>query len=95
MEILIGVSAFVFSLLTFYSGFGLGTVLLPLFGLYFELPVAVLLTALVHLCNNLFKLILVYKNIHLNTLLKFLVFAVPAGIMGAFILNLADMRFII
>jgi uncharacterized membrane protein YfcA len=37
----------------------------------------------------------VYKNIHLNTLLKFLVFAVPAGIMGAFILNLADMRFII
>jgi uncharacterized membrane protein YfcA len=95
MEILIGISAFVFSLLTFYSGFGLGTVLLPLFGMYFELPVAVLLTALVHLCNNLFKLILVYKNIHLNTLLKFLVFAVPAGIMGAFILNLADMRFII
>jgi uncharacterized membrane protein YfcA len=95
MEILIGVSAFLFSLLTFYSGFGLGTVLLPLFSIYFALPIAVLLTALVHFCNNLFKLILVYKSTHLNTFLKFLVFAVPAGILGAYILNLTNLRFVI
>jgi len=95
MEILIGISAFLFSLLTFYSGFGLGTVLLPLLGIYFDLPIAVLLTALVHLCNNLFKLMLIYKSIQLNTLTKFLMFAVPAGILGAYLLSLADYRFIL
>jgi uncharacterized membrane protein YfcA len=90
VEVVIAVSAFLISLLTFYSGFGLGTVLLPLFGIYFDLPVAVLITAMVHLCNNLFKLMLVYKNTHLKLFLNFLLFAVPSGILGAYILNLAD-----
>jgi uncharacterized membrane protein YfcA len=95
MEILIGLTACLVSLLTFFSGFGLGTILLPLFGVYFELPVAVLLTALVHLCNNLFKLMLVIRNIHVNTLFKFLAYAVPAGILGAYLLRIFDTRFIL
>jgi len=38
------------------SGFGLGTLLLPVFALFFPLPVAIAATALVHLANNFFKL---------------------------------------
>ena len=69
------------SLLTLISGFGLGTLLLPVFALFFPLEVAILLTAVVHLLNNLFKLGLMGRNIHWPTVLRF---GVP-GIVGAYI----------
>ena len=45
--------------LTLFSGFGLGTLLLPAFALFFPVEIAVSATALVHLINSLFKLLLV------------------------------------
>ena len=39
-----------------YSGFGLGTLLMPVFALFFPVPVAVASTAVVHLASNLFRL---------------------------------------
>jgi uncharacterized protein len=54
-------AAFFTAGLTFFSGFGLGTLLLPVFALFFPLETAIGLTALVHLANNLFKLALVGK----------------------------------
>ena len=45
------------STLTFYSGFGLGTLLLPAFALFVPVEQAVALTAVVHLLNSLFKLL--------------------------------------
>ena len=68
------------SLVTLISGFGLGTLLLPVFALFFPLEVAILLTAVVHLLNNLFKLGLLWKEIHWPTVLRF---GVP-GIVGAY-----------
>jgi hypothetical protein len=68
------------SLLTFYSGFGLGTILLPVFALFFPVELAVGLTGIVHLLNNLFKLVLVGKFANKKTVLKF---GIPA-IVGAF-----------
>jgi uncharacterized membrane protein YfcA len=53
---IIAVVACLASLLTLISGFGLGTILMPVFGLFFPLPVAVALTGIVHLLNNIFKL---------------------------------------
>ena len=53
--LLIGLVAFLASGLTLYSGFGLGTVLLPAFALFFPVEVAVAATGTVHLLNNLFK----------------------------------------
>ena len=44
---------------TLFSGFGLGTVLMPAFALFFPVPVAIAATAVVHLANNLFKFVLV------------------------------------
>jgi uncharacterized membrane protein YfcA len=53
--ILVAIVALVASLLTFFSGFGLGTMLLPVFLLFFPVEVAIAMTAVVHLLNNLFK----------------------------------------
>jgi uncharacterized membrane protein YfcA len=79
--LLIPLAALAASLVTLISGFGLGTLLLPVFALFFPLEMAILLTAVVHLLNNLFKLTLLWKNIHWRTVM---LFGVP-GILGAFI----------
>ena len=48
--------------LTLYSGFGLGTLLLPVFALFYPIEVAVAATAIVHGANNMFKVSLVGKT---------------------------------
>ena len=53
---------FLAAALTFVSGFGLGTILLPVFALLYPLPVAVAATAVVHLLNNIFKLLLLGRH---------------------------------
>ncbi len=56
MEVLlIGLVAWPASGLTFFSGFGIGTILMPVFALCFPVPLAVAATAVVHVANNLFK----------------------------------------
>lgn len=75
------------SLLTFFSGFGLGTLLMPVLAIFFPLPEAILLTAMVHLLNNLFKLALVARNINKNILLSFGLFAVFGSWLGSSLLS--------
>lgn len=71
------------SMLTFLSGFGLGTLLLPVFAFWFPLPVAIAATAVVHLVNNLFKLALIGRHAHPGLVLRFGVPAAIAAIAGA------------
>lgn len=93
MEFLvIGVAAFAASLLTFFSGFGLGTLLLPAFAFFFSAPVALLATAIVHLLNNLFKGVLVKKFVDWPTVFKFGLPAIPAAIVGALLVSQVDER---
>jgi uncharacterized protein len=75
------------SLLTFFAGFGLGTVLLPAFTLFFPVSVAVALTAIVHFANGLFKLILVGRHVAWGTALRFGVPAMGAALGGAYLLR--------
>lgn len=75
------------SLLTFFSGFGLGTLLMPVLAIFFPLPDAILLTAIVHLLNNLFKLALVAKNIDKNILIAFGFFAIIGSWLGSSLLT--------
>jgi uncharacterized membrane protein YfcA len=90
--ILIGAVAFLASALTFFSGFGLGTLLLPAFALFLPAAPAVAATAIVHLLNGLFKGTLVFRMAHWPTVLRFGLFAVPGAIAGALILSLLDDR---
>ena len=80
--IVIAVVAAFASALTLYSGFGLGTILLPAFVLFFPAPVAVAATGVVHLLNNLFKGTLLRKRADWVTVMKFGLLAVPAAIFG-------------
>jgi len=43
--VLIGLAALLTSGLTLFSGFGLGTILMPVFALFFPLPLAIAATA--------------------------------------------------
>ena len=87
MDILIiAVVAAVESALILYSGFGLGTILLPAFALFFPAPIAVAATGVVHLLNNIFKGGLLWKRADWPTVLKFGIAAVPAAIAGAWLL---------
>lgn len=78
------------SALTLYSGFGLGTLMLPVFSLFFPLPIAVAMTAVVHLLNNFLKLGLFFKHTHWQTVLYFGTCSIIGALVGAFILNSAQ-----
>lgn len=91
--IIISILAFFVAILTFFSGFGLGTILTPVFMLFFPVELAIALVGVVHFFNNIFKLLLVGRNADKAVLLKFGVPAVLAAILGSWLLlNITDMQ---
>lgn len=87
MEIfLISIIAFATAIMTFFSGFGLGTILTPVMLLFFPVEVAIALTGIVHFSNNIFKLFLVGKKFNKDILLRFGIPAVLFSFIGAFLL---------
>jgi uncharacterized protein len=78
--------AFLASGLTFFSGFGLGTLLLPAFALFYPVEQAVALTAIVHFLNGLFKLVLVGRHADRTVLVRFGLPAILAAFLGAWLL---------
>jgi uncharacterized membrane protein YfcA len=74
------------SLLTFFSGFGLGTILMPVFAVFFPVDLAIAITGVVHFLNNLFKLSLVGMKADRQTVIRFGVPAFLAAIAGAYVL---------
>ena len=83
----VAVAAFLAAGLTLYSGFGLGTLLLPVFALFVPVEMAVVATALVHGANNLFKLVLLGRHADREVVLKFGLPAVLAAVLGALALG--------
>ena len=83
----VAIAAFLAAGLTLYSGFGLGTLLLPVFALFFPAEVAVVATALVHGANNVFKVSLLGRYADLEVVLKFGLPAIVAAILGALTLG--------
>ena len=69
--------------LTFVSGFGLGTLLLPAFALFVPPEVAVAATAVVHLANNVFKLALTRSSADRTVVLRFGLVALALAVVGA------------
>lgn len=84
--IIISLAAFLVAIVTFFSGFGLGTILTPVFMIFFPVELAIALTGVVHFFNNIFKLILVGKNADITVLLRFGIPAVIAAILGSWLL---------
>jgi uncharacterized membrane protein YfcA len=84
--VIICITAFLTAILTFFSGFGLGTILSPVMMLFFPVEIAVALTGVVHFSNNLFKLWLVGKKADIPTVLRFGLPAIVAAFIGAWLL---------
>ena len=85
--VVVGLVSMAVAALTLFSGFGLGSLLMPAFALFFPLPAAVGATAIVHLANNLFKLALVGRHASLSVAMRFGGPAAPAALLGALILG--------
>ena len=88
--VLIPLVALAASALTLFSGFGLGTLLMPAFALFFPVPEAVAMTAVVHLLNNLFKFALLGRKASREVVLKFGVPAVIGAAAGAALMAWMD-----
>lgn len=80
------VAAFGASCLTFFSGFGLGTLLMPVFALFFPLEQAVAATAFVHFLNNIFKFFLTVRHADWPAAWKFGFPALLSSVLGASLL---------
>jgi uncharacterized membrane protein YfcA len=83
MYLVICSAAVLVSGLTLYSGFGLGTLLMPVFALFFPVEMAVAATAVVHGANNIFKVLVVGKDADRDLVLRFGVPAIMAAFAGA------------
>ncbi len=84
--LVIALVAFLISILTFFSGFGLGTILTPAFLLFFPVDLAIALTGIVHLANNIFKIGLIGRRADKAVLLRFGIPAILASFLGAWLL---------
>lgn len=85
--LVISLAAVVASGLTFFSGFGLGTLLLPAFALFMPVDQAIAMTAVVHLVNSLVKVALVGRLADQTTILRFGMPAIAAALAGAWLLG--------
>lgn len=85
--VIICLTALLAAIITLFSGFGLGTVLMPVFAIFFPLPIAIASTAVIHLANNFFKAILVGKLAKWSVVLAFGVPAALFSALGAYLLK--------
>jgi uncharacterized protein len=91
--VILCLAALITSLLTFFSGFGLGTILTPVFAIFFPIEIAIALTGVVHFLNNVFKLALVGVKADKTVVIKFGIPAFLAAIVGAILLvKLSDLQ---
>jgi len=80
-------AALIVSGLTLFSGFGLGTLLMPAFAMFFPIEIAVAMTAVVHLANNLFKLGLLWRQADIKVAVRFIIPGATMAVAGAYILT--------
>jgi uncharacterized membrane protein YfcA len=86
--LIVALSALLVSGLTLFSGFGLGTLLMPVFALFFPVEVAIAATAIVHGANNVLKVALFGKMADFDLVLRFGLPAMLAASAGAAALGL-------
>jgi len=84
--LIVALAALGASTLTMFSGFGLGTLLMPVLALFLPVDLAVAATAIVHAANNLWKVGLLGRHAERAVLLRFGLPAIAAAFAGAALL---------
>jgi uncharacterized membrane protein YfcA len=92
--IIISLVAFFAAILTFFSGFGLGTILTPVMMIFFPVDVAIAFTGIVHFSNNIFKLFIVGQKADKKVLIRFGIPAVFAAFLGSYVLINMDTDYV-
>ena len=85
--IILCTTTFIAAGLTLLSGFGLGTLLLPVFVIFFPVDLAISMTAVVHFFNNILKLMLLGSHADTSVVVRFGVPAILAAFVGAWVLT--------
>lgn len=80
---IVALASLLVAALTLFSGFGLGTLLMPVFALFFPIEAAVAATAVVHGANNFFKIVVVGRHADRVLVFQFGLPAVIAAFFGA------------
>jgi uncharacterized membrane protein YfcA len=84
--LIISIASAAAAALTLFSGFGLGTLLMPVFAIFFPVELAVALTAIVHFLNNVLKLALLGRFAEKSILIQFGISAILGAFLGASVL---------
>ncbi|MBI1811448.1 MAG: sulfite exporter TauE/SafE family protein, partial [Nitrospirae bacterium] len=84
------VAAFLSASLTLMAGFGLATILTPVFLIFYDVKIAILIVAVVHLANNLLKLSLFRSYVSLDILKRFGALTLIGAFIGAFLQGKMD-----
>jgi uncharacterized membrane protein YfcA len=85
--LLICITALLAAVLTLFSGFGLGTILMPVLACFFPLEEAIAMTAVAHFLNNILKLMLLGRYADKHVVLKFGLPALLSAFLGAWVLR--------
>lgn len=80
--------AFIAAGLTLFSGFGLGTLLMPVLAVFLPIEDAIAITAIVHFLNNLLKLTLLGRYADKHVVVTFGLPALLSAFLGAWVLGL-------
>ena len=78
--VILGLITLITSVVTLFTGFGVGTIMMPVMALFFDVKVAIFLAAIVHLFTNISRLALYRSEIKWEIIQRFGV----VSIMGAF-----------
>lgn len=94
-HLLLYLATVVAAALTLVAGFGLGTMLTPLFALAYDVKLAVSLVAVIHLVNNIFKLVLFRKHVDYSIVRRFGLISIVGAALGASLQLLVVSRLIV
>ena len=72
------------SVITLFTGFGVGTIMMPVMALFFDVKVAIFLAAIVHFFNNISRILLYRRDLRLDILRRFGVVSVAGAFIGSF-----------
>lgn len=76
-------AAFLSAAYTLMMGFGLGTILTPIFLIFYNVKISILIVAVVHLANNLLKISLFSGHISMDILKRFGALTLIGAFIGA------------
>ena len=81
--VLVSLSLFT-SIVTLFTGFGVGTIMMPVMALFFDVKVAILLAAIVHIVNNLSRIVLYYRHLRWEIIRRFGLVSILGALVGSF-----------